>query len=108
MSHDHNSHASGHGNLKQYVVGFILSILLTVVPFWMVMNGGFSTGLVLTVIAVTAIVQVAVQLVFFLHLDSSEAQQMNVGAFAYTIMSVAILVIGSIWIMHHLHTNMMM
>lgn len=108
MSHDHHNHsAGGHGNMTQYVVGFILSILLTVVPFWMVMHGVSSLDGRLAVIAITAVIQVAVQLVFFLHMDASEQQKPFVGAFAYTIVSVAILVVGSIWIMNYLHTMMM-
>lgn len=37
MSHDHNSAGAAHGNTKQYTIGFILSVLLTIIPFGMVM-----------------------------------------------------------------------
>jgi cytochrome o ubiquinol oxidase operon protein cyoD len=39
--HDHNAAGASHGNFKQYTVGFILSVILTIIPFGMVMAGGF-------------------------------------------------------------------
>jgi cytochrome o ubiquinol oxidase operon protein cyoD len=107
MSHDHHSSDASHGNMKQYTIGFILSIILTIIPFGMVMTGGFGRGLLLAVVGITAIVQVLVQLIFFLHMNSSEEQRWNVIAFIYTILTIAILLIGSVWIMNYLHFNMM-
>ncbi|WP_180123643.1 cytochrome o ubiquinol oxidase subunit IV [Acinetobacter sp. YH12097] len=107
MSHDHNSAGAAHGNVKQYTIGFILSVLLTVIPFGMVMVGGFSRGLLVAVIAITAVAQVLIQLVYFLHMNSSSEQRWNVIAFVYTILTIAILLVGSVWIMNYLHFNMM-
>jgi len=107
MSHDHNSAGAAHGNTKQYTIGFILSVLLTVIPFGMVMAGSFSRGLVVATIAITAVAQILVQLVYFLHMNSSSEQRWNVIAFIYTILTVAILLVGSVWIMNYLHYNMM-
>ena len=81
MSHDHNSAGASHGNTKQYTIGFILSVILTVIPFGMVMAGGFGRGIVMAVIAITAVAQVLVQLVYFLHMNSSSEQRWNVIAF---------------------------
>ena len=107
MSHDHNSAGASHGNTKQYTIGFILSVILTVIPFGMVMAGGFGRGIVMAVIAITAVAQVLVQLVYFLHMNSSSEQRWNVIAFVYTIVCIAVLLIGSVWIMNYLHLNMM-
>ena len=107
MSHDHNSAGASHGNTKQYTIGFILSVILTVIPFGMVMAGGFGRGIVMAVIAITAVAQVLVQLVYFLHMNSSSEQRWNVIAFVYTIVCIAVLLIGSVWIMNYLHYNMM-
>ena len=107
MGHDHNAAGASHGNFKQYAVGFILSVILTVIPFGMVMAGGFSRSLLVTVIAITAVAQVLVQLVYFLHMNSSSEQRWNVIAFIYTILCIAILLVGSVWIMNYLHYNMM-
>lgn len=108
MSHDHNAAGASHGNVKQYTIGFIVSVLLTVVPFYMAMNPeDFSRGAIITVIAITAVAQVLVQLVYFLHMNSSSEQRWNVIAFIYTILTIAVLLVGSVWIMNYLHSNMM-
>ena len=107
MSHDHNSAGASHGNTKQYTIGFILSVILTVIPFGMVMAGGFGRGIVMAVIAIAAVAQVLVQLVYFLHMNSSSEQRWNVIAFIYTVLCIAVLLVGSVWIMNYLHYNMM-
>ncbi|HAK32589.1 MAG TPA: cytochrome o ubiquinol oxidase subunit IV, partial [Acinetobacter radioresistens] len=84
-----------------------LSVILTIIPFGMVMSGGFERGLLVTVIAITAAAQVLVQLVFFLHMNASSEQRWNVIAFIYTVLCIAILLVGSVWIMNYLHFNMM-
>ena len=108
MSHDHNTAEASHGNAKQYTIGFIVSVLLTVVPFYMAMNPeDFSRGTIISVIGITAVAQVLVQLVYFLHMNSSAEQRWNVIAFIYTILTIAVLLVGSVWIMNYLHSNMM-
>ena len=107
MSHEHHADAS-HGNMKQYSIGFLVSVLLTIVPFYMVMHAAdFSRGSIVATIAITAVAQVLVQLVFFLHMNSSAEQRWNVIAFIYTILTIAVLLVGSVWIMNYLHSNMM-
>lgn len=109
MSHDHNSAGASHGNVKQYTIGFIVSVLLTIVPFYMAMHpADFGRGAIVATIAITAVAQVLVQLVFFLHMNSSSEQRWNVIAFIYTILCIAVLLIGSVWIMNYLHSNMML
>ena len=71
------------------------------------MAGGFSRGLLVTVIAITAVAQVLVQLVYFLHMNTSSEQRWNLIAFIYTILCIAVLLVGSVWIMNYLHYNMM-
>ena len=39
MSHAHTDAGAGHGNYKSYAIGFVLSVILTVIPFGMVMSG---------------------------------------------------------------------
>jgi len=73
----------------------------------MVMAGGFSRGVLVTVIAITAVAQVLVQLVYFLHMNTSSDQRWNLIAFIYTILCIAVLLVGSVWIMNYLHYNMM-
>ncbi len=71
----------------------------------MVMAGGFGRGIVMAVIAITAVAQVLVQLVYFLRMNSSSEQRWNVIAFIYTVLCIAVLLVGSVWIMNYLHYN---
>ena len=107
MGHDHNAAGASHGNTKQYTIGFILSVILTVIPFGMVMAGGFGRGILITVIAITAVAQVLVQLVYFLHMNSKSEGGWTMLALIFTVIVVVIALSGSLWVMYHLNTNMM-
>ncbi|NVN10647.1 MULTISPECIES: cytochrome o ubiquinol oxidase subunit IV [Nguyenibacter] len=105
----HPGHHSGssHGSVGSYLTGFVISVLLTAAAFGIVIAHGFSPAGTLAAIAVLAIVQVFVHLVFFLHMNSSSEQRWNVMAFAFTIMTVFILILGTLFIMHDTAINMM-
>lgn len=106
MSQEHIG-GSAHGTYKSYITGFILSVILTVIPFWMVMNGEFAKSTIVVGIVIFAVVQILVHLVYFLHLNTSSEERWNVMAFVYTVIVIGVLVGGSLWIMIHLHYNMM-
>ena len=109
MAHGHaNTAGASHGTVKSYVIGFILSVILTVIPCGLLMFPNTLTpSVVLTIILVLAVVQILVHLVYFLHMNSSSEQSWNVMAFVFTVLIIAIVVIGSLWIMFHLNHNMM-
>ena len=60
------------------------------------------------VVIVTAVVQLLVHLVCFLHMNSSSEERWNLVAFIFTVLIIAIVVVGSIWIMWNLNHNMML
>ena len=96
-----------HGTPKIYTIGFILSIVLTAIPFTLVMTGALPTGWLVATIVVLAVVQIIVHLVAFLHLNRSSGRGWNLTAFAYTLVVLIVLIGASIWIMFHLNYNMM-
>ncbi len=107
-AHDaHDSHAGGHASFKSYAIGFILAVILTVIPFKIVMDGTMDKGTMLWIIFGMAVVQMLVHLKYFLHLDSSSGQRSNVIALLFTALILVIVVAGSLWIMHNLNANMM-
>ena len=98
-----------HASVKSYMIGFVLSIILTAIPFGLVMNQnhyGFTAGTVLAAVLLLAVVQVFVHVVYFLHMDRSAEQRWNVLAFSFTILILVIVVAGSVWIMHNATSNM--
>ena len=108
--HSSDTHGPGgaaHGSVKEYVLGLLISIILTGIAFYVVMFEGVSPALTLVVILATAVAQVMVQLVFFLHMNTSSEQIWNTTSAAFIIIIVAILIVGSVWIMSHLNHNMM-
>ncbi len=101
------SHGASHGSLRSYTLGFILSLLLTVIPFGLVMEGLYPVSTTLALIVAAAVLQIVVQMHFFLHLDTSSSQRWNVMVLIYTLIIIAFLVGGSLWIMHNTAIRMM-
>jgi len=99
------AHGGTHGSLKSYLVGFLLAIALTLVPFGLVMSHApIGTPLI---VAVFALAQISVHIVYFLHVNRSEEQRWNLTALVFTAIVVCIILGGSLWIMHNLYVNMM-
>jgi cytochrome o ubiquinol oxidase operon protein cyoD len=97
MSHA-NSHAASHGSVKSYATGFILSVILTVIPFWMVMSGRFDRHATTVAIFAFAVVQILVHLKAFLHLNFTREGRINSFSFMFTALVIVLLVGLSIWI----------
>jgi cytochrome o ubiquinol oxidase subunit IV len=94
-----------------YSVGLLLALVLTVAAFSLVFANTNSPGviphlLILPVILVLAMVQLVVQLVFFLHLGQSKESRWDAVLFSFTFFGILVVVIASIWIMYHLNYNM--
>jgi cytochrome o ubiquinol oxidase subunit IV len=108
MSHASLSHTGeSHGSVGSYVMGFVLSVILTALAFGAVLSGAVQGHDALYVIAGLALVQIVVHLVFFLHMNTSSGQRWNVMAFGFTVLVAVILIGGSLWIMHNVSMNMM-
>ncbi|MBP0637560.1 MULTISPECIES: cytochrome o ubiquinol oxidase subunit IV [unclassified Cupriavidus] len=103
----HDSHGSTHASFKSYLIGFVLAVVLTVIPFKLVMDGTMDKGTILWIILGMAAVQILVHLKYFLHLDTSSEQRSNVIALLFTALILVIVVAGSLWIMYNLNANMM-
>ena len=107
-SHGHDDMAHGEISLSGYLTGFLLSVVLTAVPFYLVMTGLLgdkqSTALVITAFAA---VQIVVHMIFFLHMNTSSEGGWTMMALIFTIIMVMIAMTGSLWVMHHLNVNMM-
>jgi cytochrome o ubiquinol oxidase subunit IV len=106
-------HASGvgenepSGSLITYTAGLGFALLLTGASFVvsqtnLLWEPGVPAGL-----AVLAIAQMGVHLVFFLHIGTGPDNTNNVLALAFGLLVVTLIVTGSLWIMAHLNANMM-
>jgi cytochrome o ubiquinol oxidase operon protein cyoD len=99
--------AEGHPSAFIYTIGLVLAVVLTATSFWvantsLLWGPGVPLGL-----AVLAIAQMGVHLVFFLHITTGPDNTNNVLALAFGVLIVLLVVAGSLWIMTNLNNNMM-
>ncbi|WP_151719398.1 cytochrome o ubiquinol oxidase subunit IV [Gemmobacter serpentinus] len=106
--HGHHPDGHDHGSYRSYTIGFILSVILTAIPFGLVMAGGFESRLLTAGIVVGfAAVQILVHMVYFLHMNTRSDEGWTALALIFTVVVVVIILAGSLWVMHNMNTNMM-
>ncbi|MDQ8034731.1 cytochrome o ubiquinol oxidase subunit IV [Bordetella genomosp. 1] len=110
--HGHDDHdddgGASHGSFRSYMTGFVLAVILTAIPFWLVMGQVLqSSRTTALIILALAAVQIVVHLVYFLHMDTKSESGWSMLALIFTLVMVVITLSGSIWIMYHLNSNMM-
>ena len=109
-AHDdhHDDGPVSHSTFKGYMTGFVLAVILTAIPFWLVMGKAFaSTNTTSLIILGFAAVQIVVHMIYFLHMDTKVQGGWSMLALIFTVVLVVITLSGSIWVMYHLNTNMM-
>ncbi|WP_299665714.1 cytochrome o ubiquinol oxidase subunit IV [uncultured Psychromonas sp.] len=108
MSHNEIEHDASHGSVKTYLIGFVLSVILTAIPFYVVISGDFSKVTTLWSIVILAIVQIWVHLKYFLHLNFiTENGRLNSFSFLFSAMIIIMVVGLSIWIIYASNAMMM-
>ena len=109
QSHDHHHEEEGpHCSFSGYMIGFLLSVFLTAIPFWLVMGDVFSSkGLTIVVIMAFAAVQIVVDTIYFLHMNFHSEGGWNMLALLFTAVLLFITLAGSLWVMYHMNANMM-
>ena len=112
--HDHHGHddhhhdAGPHSTFSGYMWGFVLSIILTAIPFWLVMTNVISDrSTAVLVLGGFAVVQILVHMVFFLHMNGKIEGGWTLPSTIFTVVFVAIGIAGTLWVMFHMNTNMM-
>ena len=97
----------GSVTLRPYVVGFLLSLATTLAAYIVVTQKTYSRQGIIAAIAVLAITQFAVQMMFFMHLGQEKSPRWKFMTLIFMAGVVLIIVVGSLWIMGHLDSNMM-
>ena len=93
--------------VRTYVYGLALAIVLTVASFWAAQTHLIYGPGVPVAIAVFAVAQMGVHLVFFLHITTAADNTNNALALAFGVLIAGLVVFGSLWIMDHLNHNLM-
>ncbi|MEO8105561.1 MAG: cytochrome o ubiquinol oxidase subunit IV [Candidatus Saccharibacteria bacterium] len=111
MSHDmrvvDTQHEVGQGSLLSYSSGFVLSIILTLAAYQLVVNHLVAGWALIFTILGLAVVQLLVQLLFFLHLGRESKPRWNLVVFLFMVLVVVIIAGGSLWIMKNLNYRTM-
>lgn len=100
------THESKHGSMLSYVVGFLLSLICTFIPYQLVVNQKLTGTALLVTILGFAVVQMIVQVTFFLHLGRGPKPNWNLFFFVATVGIILMVVGGSVFIMSNLYRNM--
>ncbi|MDH2386413.1 cytochrome o ubiquinol oxidase subunit IV [Bradyrhizobium sp. CER78] len=90
-----------------YTIGLLLAVILTVTSFWVANTSVIWAPGVPAGLAVLAIAQMGVHLVFFLHITTGPDSTNNVLALAFGVLIVFLVLAGSLVIMANLNENMM-
>jgi cytochrome o ubiquinol oxidase operon protein cyoD len=107
--HAHDDHGgAAHGTFRSYMIGFLLSVVLTAIPFWLVMGDVFGNNMVTAIFVLElGVVQIFVHMYYFLHMNTKSEGGWTMMALIFTVVIVLIALIGSMWVMHNLNTLMM-
>ena len=102
------NHGAEHkSELRSYIAGYVLSVLLTVPPFGFVAWHGASRSTLIWIIAGTAVTQIAVHFRFFLHINLSKSKRDDLQLILFSLLIVALMAGGTIWILGNLRARMM-
>lgn len=97
-----------HSTFNGYMTGFVLAVILTAIPFAIVMGKVFDkSSTTAFVILALAVVQIVVHMIYFLHMSTKTEGGWSLLALVFTLVLVVITLSGSIWVMYHLNYNMM-
>jgi cytochrome o ubiquinol oxidase operon protein cyoD len=94
-------------NVRSYVIGLVLAALLTAASFWVLHSKLIWAPGIGMALAVFAVAQMGVHLVFFLHITTGPDNTNNVLALAFGVLIVTLVVAGSLWIMANLNHHYM-
>ena len=105
--HDAHGDAGPHGSLREYLIGFALSVILTAIPFALVMTGALDHTWTAILVLSMAAIQVFVHMIYFLHMNTRAEGGWSFLALLFTVIVIVITLSGSIWVMYHMNANMM-
>jgi cytochrome o ubiquinol oxidase operon protein cyoD len=110
-AHGHDAHHEAdepHSTFSGYLTGFVLSVILTAIPFWLVMAKVIADrNTAVLVLGGLAVIQILVHMVYFLHMNGKIEGGWTLLSSIFTVVFVAITIAGTLWVMFHMNTNMM-
>ncbi|WP_277811162.1 cytochrome o ubiquinol oxidase subunit IV [Chromohalobacter canadensis] len=93
--------------LRSYVVGYVLALILTLTPFALVAWSDLSNMKLWSVIGICALIQIVVHFRFFLHVSLAKQKREDLHLILFTTLILVIMVGGTLWIILNLYTRIM-
>lgn len=104
IKHNSNSRKKHeNGSVGSYVIGFMLSLLFSAIPYYLVVNQTITGNTLFITILSFAMMQMVIQLTFFLHIGRGPKPKWNLFFFLATFFAVVVVVAGSVLIMNNIH-----
>lgn len=94
------------GGVWSYLLGLALATLLTAVSFFVARTTLVWEPSIPVALAVLAVAQMGIHLVFFIHITTGPDNVNNVMALAFGVLIVLLVIVGSLWIMANMNHNM--
>ena len=102
-----SAESEGAGSFWTYTAGLGFALLLTGASFIVAQTDLLWAPGVAAGLAVLAVAQMGVHLVFFLHIGTDPDHTNSILALAFGVIIVMLVFAGSLWIMAHLNANML-
>ncbi|ALD15396.1 cytochrome O ubiquinol oxidase [Buchnera aphidicola (Aphis glycines)] len=93
--------------VKSYIFGFLLSVLFTIIPFFIEKNHVFSYKISRFIILFCAFFQIIIHFIYFLHLNNISKNNWYLMSLLFVFIIVFIVISGSVWIMFNLQHHAM-
>lgn len=103
-----DSHHGWNKSIKPLILGFIFSAICIFAAYRIIAHKHLDDGWLTSKIVLLGIAQLVLQLIFFLHIGLESKPRWNITMLLFTFLLVAIVVLGSLWIMKNLSYNLMM
>lgn len=97
-------------SISSRIIGYVASLVITLTAFlcfYYPESFYIEKSTIIKIVLVLAVLQALVQLIFFLNILNEKGPRWNLIVFASTISIILIIIVFTIWIMHHLDYNMM-
>ncbi|GAB2725297.1 cytochrome o ubiquinol oxidase subunit IV [Melaminivora jejuensis] len=110
-AHEHgpeHDHDDLHVSLSDYIRGFVLAAVLTIIAFWLVMAGVIQDRTTLVVLlGALAAAQIVVHMVYFLHMNGKVQGGWTLLSTIFALVFVGVTLAGTLWVMFHMNAHMM-
>lgn len=94
-----HAHEENHGSIRSYTIGFLCSIILTLIPVGIVLGDWLEGKARAYSLMLAGVLQLVVQLFFFMHLKEEKSPRYNLISLILGLIILIVIVAGSMWIM---------